>query len=83
VTLEDTLTLYLQSFASNLMSAGLRLGIVGQTDGQRILAALEPVIAEAVAASFVRPNDDFGAATFASDIASMVHETQYSRLFRS
>jgi urease accessory protein len=83
VALEDALTLYLQSFATNLMSAGLRLGIVGQTDGQRILSALEAVIAEAVAASLARDKDDFGASTFAADIASMVHETQYSRLFRS
>jgi urease accessory protein len=83
VSLDDTLTLYLQSFASNLMSAGLRLGIIGQTDGQRILAALEPTIAEAVAACLSRAKDEFGAATFAADIASMVHETQYSRLFRS
>jgi urease accessory protein len=83
VKLKDTLTLYLQSFAGSLMSAGLRLGIIGQTDGQRILAALEPVIAEAVAACLARDKDDFGAATFAADIASMAHETQYSRLFRS
>ncbi|HEX3882508.1 MAG TPA: urease accessory UreF family protein [Stellaceae bacterium] len=81
--LEDTLTLYLQSFASSLMSAGLRLGVIGQTDGQRILAALEPVIAEAVAACIVRDLEDFGAASFAGDIASMAHETQYTRLFRS
>ena len=51
IALSDALTLYLQAFAANLMSAGLRLGIIGQTDGQRILAALEPVIAAAVAAS--------------------------------
>jgi urease accessory protein len=82
-TLDNALTLYLQSFVGNLMSAGLRLGIVGQTDGQRILAALEPVIAEAVAACLSRGKEDFGAATFAADIASMTHETQYSRLFRS
>lgn len=83
VTLEDALTLYLQCFAANLMSAGLRLGIIGQTDGQRILAAVETVIAEAVAACLTRDKDDFGGATFAADIASMAHETQYSRLFRS
>jgi urease accessory protein len=83
VALEDAVTLYLQSFASNLMSAGLRLGIVGQTDGQRILAALEPVIAEAVTASLARDKGDFGSATFAADLSSMTHETQYSRLFRS
>lgn len=82
-TLEHTLTLYLQSFAANLMSAGLRLGLIGQTDGQRILAALEPVIAAAAAASLSRDPEDFGAATFAADLASMAHETQYTRLFRS
>src|ERR1051325_5672551 len=38
IALEDALLGYLQAFAANLMSAGLRLGIIGQTDGQRILA---------------------------------------------
>ncbi len=65
------------------MSAGLRLGIVGQTDGQRILAALEPTITAAVDACVAREMQDFGAATFAVDLASMAHETQYTRLFRS
>jgi urease accessory protein len=83
VSLGDALTAYLHAFAAGLMSAGLRLGIVGQTDGQRILAALEPVVREAVAASLARDPEDFGAATFAVDLLSMVHETQYTRLFRS
>ncbi len=83
VGLADAMTLYLQSFAANLMSAGLRLGLVGQTDGQRILAALEPVIAGATAAALARDAADFGGAGFAADLASMAHETQYSRLFRS
>jgi len=73
----------LQALASNLVSAGLRLGIVGQTDGQRILAALEPVIGAAVAGALTRDPDAFGSATFAVELASMDHETQYSRLFRS
>jgi urease accessory protein len=83
IGLPDVLTAYLHTFAANLMSAGLRLGIVGQSDGQRILAALEPVVAAAVSATLTRGADDFGAATFALDLASMAHETQYSRLFRS
>jgi urease accessory protein len=83
VPLPDATTAYLQAFAANLMSAGLRLGIVGQNDGQRILAALEPAVAGAVAAAAARAPEDFGAATFALDLASMAHETQYSRLFRS
>jgi urease accessory protein len=82
-SLEEALTAYLHAFATNLMSAGLRLGIVGQNDGQRILAALEPVVAAAVTASMARDRQDFGTATFALDLASMAHETLYSRLFRS
>jgi urease accessory protein len=83
IALADALTAYLQTFAANLMSAGLRLGIIGQSDGQRILAALEPVVGAAVAASLLRDIQDFGASTFAVDLASMAHETQYTRLFRS
>jgi urease accessory protein len=83
IGLADALTGYLQAFAANLASAGLRLGVIGQTDGQRILAALEPVVARAAAAAMARDPADFGAATFAADLASMAHETQYSRLFRS
>jgi len=83
ISLPDALTGYLQAFAANLMSAGLRLGLVGQSDGQRILAVLEPVIAGAVDGALIRSTEDFGAVTFALDLASMAHETQYSRLFRS
>jgi urease accessory protein len=83
IPLEDALLGYLQAFVANLMSAGLRLGLIGQTDGQRILAALEPVVALAAVAAIDRDPADFGGATFAVDLASMAHETQYSRLFRS
>jgi urease accessory protein len=83
ISLEDALVGYLQAFAGNLISAGLRLGVIGQTDGQRILAALEPIIAGAAAAAQSRDPADFGSATLAVDLASMAHETQYTRLFRS
>ena len=74
---------YLQTMAANLVSAGLRLGIIGQTDGQRILAALEPVIVSTSAAALTRDPECFGTASFAVELASMAHETQYTRLFRS
>lgn len=83
IALEDALVGYLQAFATNLIAAGLRLGLVGQTDGQRILAALEAVITAAAEAAIARDPEDFGSATFALDLLSMTHETQYSRLFRS
>ena len=83
IALGDALLGYLQAFAANLMSAGLRLGIVGQSDGQRILAALEPAITAAAQAALTRGPENFGSASFAVDLASMAHETQYTRLFRS
>ncbi|HEX3535780.1 MAG TPA: urease accessory UreF family protein [Stellaceae bacterium] len=83
VALEDALLAYLQAFTANLVSAGIRLGIVGQTGGQRILAALEAPITVAVTETTTRDPDQFGSATFAADLASMAHETQYTRLFRS
>jgi urease accessory protein len=83
IALADALLGYLEAFAGSLVSAGLRLGLIGQTDGQRILAALEPRVADAAAAAMAREEADFGAATFAVDLAAMAHETQYSRLFRS
>jgi urease accessory protein len=83
IGLSNALVGYLQAFAANLMSAGLRLGMIGQSDGQRLLAALEPLVAAAAEAALVRDPADFGAATCALDLASMAHETQYTRLFRS
>ena len=83
IALESVLVAYLQAMAANLVSAGLRLGIVGQTDGQRILAALEAAVVLAARDAVTRDPADFGAATFAVDVASMAHETQYTRLFRS
>lgn len=82
IVLADALLAYLQAFAANLVSAGIRLGMIGQTDGQRIIAALAAEIAAAAAAA-IRGPAEFGAATFAADLASTAHETQYTRLFRS
>jgi urease accessory protein len=83
IPLGCALTAYLQAMAGNLVSAGLRLGIVGQTDGQRIVAALEPIVGEAAASALTRNPAEFGGATLAIELAAMAHETQYSRLFRS
>jgi urease accessory protein len=83
VPLRSTLTGYLQAMAGNLVSAGMRLGVIGQTDGQRVLAALEPVVRAAVADALARDGSAFGNAAIAVELASMAHETQYTRLFRS
>jgi urease accessory protein len=77
------LAAYLHAFAANLVSAGVRLVPLGQTDGQRALAALLPVVEAAAAKAAAVALDDIGTATPVVDWTSMRHETQYTRLFRS
>jgi urease accessory protein len=77
------LAAYLQGMSANLVSAGVRLIPLGQTDGQRAVAALAPVVEEVVAAALASPLDEIGAAAFMVDWTSLRHETQYTRLFRS
>jgi len=83
VPLAAALTAYLHGVGANLVSAGLRLIPLGQTDGQRALRVLEPMVADCVAASLRRPAEDFGGCALAAELASIDHETQYTRLFRS
>ena len=83
VPLSPALHAFLHAAAANLISAGVRLIPLGQTDGQRVLAALEPAIAATAARAMATALDDIGGAAFRADLAAMRHETQYTRLFRS
>ena len=83
VPLAPALHAYLHATVANLISAGVRLIPLGQTDGQRVLAALEPDIGSAATRAIATPLDDIGGAALRADLASMRHETQYTRLFRS
>ena len=83
IPLHLTLPAYLQALAANLVSAALRLVPLGQTDGQRALATLAPIVTATAALAPSCPLDDLGTATLAVDLCSMAHETQYTRLFRS
>ncbi len=81
---EDLATLgLLHATAANLVSAAVRLVPLGQTAGLRILRALEPTLQAVMAETRHAAPDDIGGACFRSDIASMRHETQQTRLFRS
>jgi urease accessory protein len=77
------LAAFLQALAANWVSAGVRLVPLGQTDGQRVLAALEPVVTQTAQRAITAKLDDIGSAAFRADLASARHETQYTRLFRS
>jgi urease accessory protein len=83
VPLVPALHAFLHAATANLISAGVRLIPLGQTDGQRLVAALEGVIAATAARALQCPLDEIGGAAFRADLASMRHETQYTRLFRS
>lgn len=77
------LTGYAHAFCANLVSAAIRLVPLGQTDGQRVIAALINTIEQAVEHALQTPIDAVASHTLMSDIASMKHEHQYTRLFRS
>ncbi len=83
IDIESALHAFLHAITANWISAGVRLVPLGQTDGQRVLAALEPVIAATAKRALAASLDDLGSAAFRADLASMRHETQYTRLFRS
>ena len=74
---------FLQSYIANLVTAGVRLVPLGQTDGQLAIAELERVVEAASAHAAAATIDELGSAAFMVDLASMAHETQYTRLFRS
>jgi urease accessory protein len=83
IAMEAALAAFLQALAANGVSAGVRLIPLGQTDGQRVLAALEPVIAAGALKAPHVALDALGSAALRADLAGARHETQYTRLFRS
>lgn len=78
-----SVTLFLQAFAATVVSAGVRLVPVGQTDGQRITARLAPLAARIAAETEGAGLDDLGGCAVLADMAAMLHETQATRLYRS
>ena len=83
VALEAALPAYLNAFVANLVSVGVRLVPLGQSAGLKVLASLHPLIAATALRAENSTLDDLGSATVLSDVASMRHETQYSRVFRT
>ena len=83
VPLAPALAAYLQAWAANLVSAAVRLVPLGQSDGQRIIAALAPAVAAVAAEAEHASLDALGGSALLAEIAAMRHETQYTRLFRT
>jgi urease accessory protein len=80
---QTTLLGYLHSWASNIVSAGVKLIPLGQTAGQRLMMDLQGPISENLERIMLLSDDQLSSCSWGLALASMAHETQYSRLFRS
>jgi urease accessory protein len=74
---------YLQTWTANMIGAGVKLIPLGQTAGQRLLWNLRSTIEDGARAATTLTDDDLAVSNWGQALASMRHETQYSRLFRS
>lgn len=74
---------YLHSWVTNSLGAGVKLIPLGQTAGQQILWELQAEIDALAQTIPLLTDDDLYACSWGLSLASMQHETLYSRLFRS
>lgn len=74
---------YLYACVVNAVGSALRLMAIGQTEGQRLIAALLPAVSEAWATAETLDPFDWRTSTPLADLAMMRHERLYSRLFMS
>lgn len=79
----DIIALYLHAFTANLTSAATRFIPLGQTDGQRTLATLHPIIRAVAIDATTAPLSAITSATFRADLASIQHETLPVRIFKT
>jgi urease accessory protein len=83
INIQAALLAYLHSWANNLITAGIKLIPLGQTVGQELLLSLQPLLTSTVGEILTMEDDDLGCCSWGLSLASMQHETQYTRLFRS
>jgi urease accessory protein len=83
IGIDATLLGYLTAAVHAQISVAVRLIPLGQNDGLRVMAALEPEIAYVAAGAAIATLDDLGSIPYAADIAQMHHETLEPRIFRS
>lgn len=83
IELNSTVLGYLHSWATNLIGAGVKLIPLGQTTGQKLLLNLNQNIVLAAQEIVTLHDEDLSSCGWGLSLASMAHETQYTRLFRS
>lgn len=75
--------LYLHAFATTLTLAAIRFVPLGQTEGQRLIAGLRPLIERIADEAADAGLDEIGSGAFGADLAAMRHETMETRMFRT
>ncbi|EIJ42616.1 urease accessory protein UreF [Beggiatoa alba B18LD] len=83
IPVTETLTGYAWSWLENQTMAAVKLIPLGQTAGQRILLHTQMLIPQCVERSLQLTDAEIGIFSPMLAISSALHETQYSRLFRS
>jgi urease accessory protein len=80
---EDVVAVYLHAFVANLVAAATRFAPLGQTEGQRLLAGLHPIIAQMAGWAVSAGLEDIATAAFGADLAAMRHEDLDVRIFKT
>ncbi len=80
---EAALLGYLHGWVSNLITAGIKLIPLGQTAGQLLLLELQELISTTTVEIINLHDDELSCCSWGLSLASMGHEQQYTRLFRS
>ena len=83
VGLENAVAAFLNAALSQLISVAIRCGVLGQIKGVELVSKLENLIIATARKAAASNLEDLGSATILSDICSLKHETQVTRLFRS
>lgn len=79
----QALVAYLQGFCSALVSVGVRLVPLGQTNGLIVLRNLAPLLSATAEKAVAASLNDIGTSCIAAEIAAMQHETLQPRIFRT
>ena len=83
ISFDAAATGFIWSWLDNQIAAAIKLFPLGQTAGQLLIEKLAPIIAPVVEAALQIKDEDIGISLPGQVMASMLHETQYSRMFRS
>lgn len=83
ITLQDAAYGFVWSWLENQLAAASKIIPLGQTQIQRLTSRLLPSIDQVVSDGLAVSADEMGMGLPGLVIGSMLHETQYSRLFRS